>query len=168
MKERKKETSNWMKILVVLILGLWFLPVSAGAEEVAKRAELQQMYMDYLKGEGYKPEIDSDGDVGFKKEGRYYYVSIQAQEKDPEFFRLVFPKFWKIESEKERSQVLAAADQANAIAKVSKVYTQDDNVWASAEILVDRPEHAKAVFKRALATVENAVSTFLTKMKEKS
>jgi len=34
------------------------------------KESLQQMYMDYLVEEGFRPEIDGDGDVHFKKEGR--------------------------------------------------------------------------------------------------
>lgn len=171
MGKNKKGLSVCLKVVLALVLCAWFFASNAGAEDKSKdlgiKADLQKMYMDYLQEEGYKPEIDKDGDVGFKKEGRYYYISIQSQEKDTEFFRLVFPKFWKIESDAERVRVLAAANESNSSVKVCKVYTQDDDVWAAAEILVEKPEQAKAVFKRAVSTIENAVSKFVNEMREK-
>ena len=38
---------------------------SLNAEQQALRSELY----DFLKGEGYLPEIDGDGDIAFKAEG---------------------------------------------------------------------------------------------------
>ena len=30
-------------------------------------AEREQMYTEYLRGEGYRPDLEQDGSVGFKK-----------------------------------------------------------------------------------------------------
>lgn len=103
-------------------------------EVTNSKAELQRLYMGFLTEEGFKPDLDSDGDVRFKREGKTYVIIIDA--KDPEFFRLVLPNIWKIESEAERTQVLIAADASNAKSKVSKVCTMADNVWVSIELFV--------------------------------
>ncbi|MBN2199503.1 MAG: hypothetical protein JW747_06585 [Candidatus Aminicenantes bacterium] len=152
---------------VLALSAAMILPLRGSQEAVAEsvgKAELQKMYMDYLTEEGYKPEIDEDGDVRFKREGRNYF--IQVDDKDLEFFRLVFPNFWPIESEEERTQVLAAADVSNAKSKVAKVYTVRDNIWASIEIFVAKPEHFKDVFKRSISALENGVANFVNKMRE--
>lgn len=133
-------------------------------ERTSSKAELQRLYKDFLTEEGYKPELDSDGDVRFKREGKTYVIIIDA--KDPEFFRLVLPNIWEIESEAERVQVLVAADASNAKSKVSKVCTMGDNVWVSIELFVGQPEDFKKVFTRALGALDNGVINFVVKMKE--
>ena len=128
------------------------------------KESLQQMYMDYLVEEGFRPEIDGDGDVHFKKEGRSYYIIVN--ETDLEYFRLIFPSYWKIEDENERMRVLVAAEVANRTSKVAKTFIVGDSVTSCAELFVAEPEQFRHVFNRALAALEHGVSTFAGKMKE--
>jgi hypothetical protein len=125
------------------------------------KAEIQRLYMDFLTEEGYKPDVDQDGDVKFKREGKTYFIAVN--ETDPEFFRVVLAGIWPIENEKERAQVLVAADESNAKSKVSKIFTIKDNVWVSIELFVSRPEEFKAVFKRAMSALDNGVRNFATR-----
>ncbi|MGU5695448.1 T3SS (YopN, CesT) and YbjN peptide-binding chaperone 1 [Aeromonas veronii] len=120
--------------------------------------------MSYLTYEEYKPEIDSDGDVRFKRDGNVYYIDVN--ERDPEFFRIVLANIWPIESDKERSQVLMAASDANAISKVSKVFTVENDVWVSIDLFVRRPEDFKDVFTRSMSALDNGVRNFAKRMKE--
>ena len=90
---------------------------------------LANVYLEHLKDEGYRPALDDDGDIYFKKEGKTYLIILD--EDDPTFFRLVFPNFWEIESDEERERVVHAASAATAATKVTKVFPVEDNVWAS-------------------------------------
>lgn len=128
------------------------------------KTELGRMYVDYLRNEGYAPEIDSDGDVKFKKEGKFYFILIS--DKDPEFFRLVFPGFWSIESESERARVEKAAQHATDKTKVAKVLPVKDNTWALIEMFCSPPESFKPVFERSMNALQTAVATFAEKMRE--
>lgn len=100
----------------------------ANAEEVnpTTKTEYQQFYMDYLTGEGYRPEVDSDGDVSFKREGLTYYIIVT--ETDAEFFEMALPNIHSVTSESEREKAYLAADYSNAKSKVSKVYLVGDDV----------------------------------------
>ena len=40
------------------------------------RGELQQLYVEYLRTEGYVPSIDADGDVTFRYEGGNFYIEV--------------------------------------------------------------------------------------------
>lgn len=145
------------------------MPVMAGAvtketKASPTREELQQLYMDYLEDEGYKPTIDSDGDVNFKREGRQYFIRVS--ESDPEFFQLVFFNFWSLDDEAERARALAAADVANGKSKVAKVFTNRDNMWASIEMFVGAPEDFKAVFTRASGALDFGVANFVEEMRK--
>ncbi|MDP8235914.1 MAG: hypothetical protein P9M08_05995 [Candidatus Erginobacter occultus] len=164
-----KRMRNAVVAILILLLTVASLQPIAGAEttenSAISKAELQRMYTEYLIGEGYKPEIDKDGDIVFKREGRSYIIIIK--EKDPEFFQLILPNFWAIESEEERARVLVAADASNAKSKYSKIYTVKDNVWVSMELFVEKPDDFKQLFGRAMAALANGLTNFVSKMREK-
>ena len=126
------------------------------------KQERAEMYHEYLIDEGYAPKIDSDGDVVFKFEGGNYLLLLD--EKDEEFFRLVFPGFWSIESEQERAMATQAALAATAQTKVVKVFLVDDNTWASIEMFCNPPESFKSVFLRCIRALQAGVQNFKEKM----
>lgn len=127
------------------------------------KRELADMYVRFLQSEGYHPELDKDGDVVFKSEGKVYLII--ADEKDPNYFRLIFPNFWSIDSEAERQKVLVAADYATGRTKVAKVHTVQNNVWASTEMFFGKPEQFKEVFSRAMSALQASVANFVEKMR---
>jgi hypothetical protein len=149
-----------MKVpFVLILLVLFVLPLSAQYS----RKDLQNMYMHYLQAEGYTPKVDSDGDVTFKAEGRSFYIEVN--EDDLEFFRVVFPNFWEIESETERAEAAAAASWANMRTKVAKVYlTTRDDTSISAELFVVRPEDFQEVFPRCISVITTALEHFRDRM----
>ena len=128
------------------------------------KRKLQDMYMDYLRGEGYRPEIDKDGDVLFKYEGGTYFIFVDHE--DTQFFRIVYPNFYSIDTEAERQQVLRATDYATGSTKVAKVFTIRDRVWASVELLLPSPDDFRPVFGRGMRTLRTAVMSFAEKMRE--
>lgn len=130
------------------------------------RQELTNIYTSFLEEEGYRPNIDDDGDIYFKREGKTYLIFVDSE--DSKFFRLVFPNFWPIESEEERLMVLHAANAATAQTKTAKVYMVQDNVWASVELFIDDPSHFKALFGRCMDALGVGVQTFVTAMKAKT
>ena len=65
---------------------------------------LQNLYMKFLKHEGYTPHVDSDGDVVFRYQGGKYFIDVNA--KDPEFIRVGYAAFWSAESDDERQAML--------------------------------------------------------------
>ncbi|HEY0663045.1 MAG TPA: hypothetical protein VGD18_00375 [Thiobacillaceae bacterium] len=159
---------NVVKVCLAMTLSAMMLASGAmAAQDTSKKvskAELQRLYQAYLKEEGYKPVIDGDGDVGFKREGNNYFISVT--EDDPEFFSVVLPNIWPIESDKERAQVLAAADASNAKSKVTKVFIVKDDVWVAVELFVKRPEDFKGVFDRAMSALDNGTDNFVAKMRD--
>lgn len=130
------------------------------------KREKAQLYMDYLTAEGYRPSIDQDGDVVFKSEGRTYYIEVD--EKDEEYFRLVFPNFWNIESEEELARAFYAANHATMATKVAKVYVRSDgkDTIAAIEMFVSPPENFKLVFNRAMSALRTGVNDFVATMRE--
>jgi hypothetical protein len=128
------------------------------------KAERAQMYLEYLRSEGYVPSIDGDGDVVFKYEGRTYYIIVS--ETDPEYFKLLFPNFWSLESPEEKVKAERSALIATLETKVAKVSPVRENVVATIEMFCSPPESFKNVFPRSISALRSAVQTFVEKMKE--
>ncbi|AEJ61961.1 hypothetical protein Spith_1701 [Spirochaeta thermophila DSM 6578] len=135
-------------------------------EGTSVEARLQQLYLDYLNDLATQPHIDEDGDVEFRYDGGIYYIIVD--EDDPEYFSIIYPNFWEIESEEEHAQALVATDYATAISKVAKIYIVDANVWASVEMVLPQPEDFTEVFDRAMRLLQNGTYNFVLKMKELS
>ena len=78
------------KLFSTLLLVFFFTSFQAFADgefttrQLALRSEIQS----FLKQEGFMPEIDSDGDIKFKREGNTYYVRIDKANKSPMYVRL--------------------------------------------------------------------------------
>lgn len=128
------------------------------------KSQRAEMYLDYLRKEGYVPDVDKDGDIVFRLEGKTYCIIID--ENDEMFFRLIFPNFWPIESAQERAKVEQAALYATADTKVAKVFPVKDDVFGSLEIFCMPPENFKLIFKRSLSALQTAVGKFANKMRE--
>ncbi len=131
--------------------------------QVRTKESLQDLYSTYLTEEGYKPEIDEDGDVRFKREGKTYFINVDAG--DTASFRLVLANIWPIESEEERAEVRLAMDHCNALAKVAKAYMVRDNVWVAIETFIARPEDFKVIFERSLSAMDHGVGLFARRMR---
>ena len=165
---------RWIAQLVCvvgLLMPLGSTALAGGSNGVDKVSSVsmtpkQDMYFRFLKGEGYSPALDKDGDIVFKKEGRTYILF--SSEDDPQFFRLVFPGFWEIENPEEGLRVQAAAGAANNKAKVAKITVVGKNTWGSIELFFDKPEQFKPVFTRSMSALTNAVDVFVKEMRASS
>jgi hypothetical protein len=118
--------------------------------------------LDYLRAEGYPAELDGDGDIRFKREGKTYALCFDAH--DPNFARLLLPSVWDIDSERERQQVLAALDEVNRRIKLVKAHTLGDSVWFSVEFLFDEQAAWEHHLSRAARAIMRAVMLFADAM----
>ena len=126
--------------------------------------DLKRGLMDFVAEQGYRPEIDKDGDIHFKYEGGDYFLCLD--EKDTTYYRLLFPGFWPIESENERQKAVLACVHATAQTKVAKVYIVNSNVSASVEMFYDPMSDVKRVFPRTLSALKHSVATFAEEMRK--
>ena len=126
--------------------------------------QLQALYMETLAEEGYRPKLDEDSDIIFKAEGRTLYIRMYSD--DTEYFQLVLPNFWKIESEEERELALIAANHATRITKVAKVFVTKTNTCASIEMFLPDPSLFGKVVNRAVAALRNGAEHFAEKMQD--
>ncbi len=128
------------------------------------KEERAEMYRRHLAEEGFFPKIDGDGDVVFKYEGLLFFIAVDDEDED--FFRIVFPNFWSIDSEEERARVERAALEATAKTKVAKVFPVRDDTWATIEIFCTPPESFRHVFRRSLSALRAGIKNFQEAMNE--
>ena len=65
------------KLLLLLLLLFSFYGFS---QVKTKEKEMQNMYLSFLKSEGYSGKITSLGNIFFKKEGDSYYIYVSEDE----------------------------------------------------------------------------------------
>lgn len=112
----------------------------------------------WLANEGYAPKIDGDGDIVIKIEGGTYCVILE--DGDEEFYRLVYPSFWSIDSETERQQVVRAAEAATGKTKVAKVFVVKQNTWASIELFLSSADEFNRTFRRSVSALQASIRNF--------
>lgn len=145
-------------ILVTLVLATGFtLPMAAQSE-----SDLQELYIGILAQINVEGGIDGDGDIEFEYEDRSYFLEVN--EDDTEFYRLVLPNIWPIESELERLKVMKAVNEVNKTKKVAKAYAVNDNVWLTIEMFVDKPDNFIGSFERQFRVINQAVEVFVKAM----
>lgn len=126
----------------------------------AKQAEI---FLQFLRAEGYLPSLDDDGDIVFKSEGTTFLLLVDG--KDSEFFRLAIPNFWSIDDEDEREQVKSACLEVTRAVKVVKVFPVENDTWATIEMFVSPIQSVQDVFKRCLRCLHHAMQAFHKEMR---
>ncbi|MSR31979.1 MAG: hypothetical protein EXR99_10785 [Gemmataceae bacterium] len=122
----------------------------------------QDLYLEFLKEEGYRPTLDDDGDIVFKHEGQTYILF--AETIDSSYFRLALPAFWEISSPDEEEKGIHLCMELNAELKVVKVYQLGDKLWAAVEMFCDPVETFKPVLTRCLRVLQIAAGRFRDRM----
>lgn len=104
---------------------------------------------EYLTSEGYRYEIDGDGDIHFKYQGTNLFFTDPGQ--DMQFFRIIMPNIYQVENNREK--VLEAANTVTRDMKVIKAFLVQDYLWLSIEILIDSTPEFSDFFTRCLDTL---------------
>jgi len=128
--------------------------------------ERTKLYANYLAGEDNRPQVDSAGNIVFKFEGSTYVIIVDKN--DPEYFCLMYPNFWPINSPEEQTRAHIAAGTANRGSKVVKVLvdSRGEGVTAVVEGFYDQPEQSQPIFGRALRVLKYGVQVFVNEMLE--
>ena len=76
-----KTKNKFLRIILILITCCFTtICFSQNDQELKEQVkeEVRVSYMNYLEEQGYKPEVDEDGDVTFKFEGKRYYLFVKT------------------------------------------------------------------------------------------
>lgn len=141
------------KLLSVLLFVFCFSGMQALADDVlnARQLALRSDVQTFLKQEGFVPEIDKDGDIKFKREGRVYYISIDKGNKSPMFIRL---QSWYAYTDVPKSKIVAALPDLN-LWKAVKVEVFESQFVVQAEMFLVDAEAFKSVFYKLISIVSD-------------
>jgi len=147
-------------LAMVILVGIFISPMAAEGEW--SREALQEIYLEALREQGYRPDIDKDGDIQFMVLGSNYFIIID--EKDSQFFQL-YTGFWLDDATMEDTyELVNFANRRSKVAKISLSEKEDEPdkliVSITAELLVNDPEDFSTLLTRAISLLANARSIF--------
>ena len=116
------------------------------------------MVMDFLKKQGFCPEVDEDnGNILFKYQ-MLTFIFFNNDE-DEEFFQLACPGIFDV-TEENRELVLEAANKVNDNTKVAKVIIVGEKVWVLFEVILDHSPEVGSIIERGLGILQHARQKF--------
>ena len=133
------------RYLIALVCALVMLPSISFAdapnfnkEQLALRTDV----FNFLKVEGYMPEIDSDGDIKFKSQGKEFYFSVSESNTNP-MHVILFMYFSKPSGYSEEC-IIKAGSELNK-QKGAKVVFFDDSFMIVSEMFVRQSDRKSVV-----------------------
>ncbi|MCL2213740.1 MAG: hypothetical protein FWC06_00890 [Treponema sp.] len=128
------------------------------------KAQLQDMYVAYLRSEGYQPSVDSDGDVNFTAQGHRFYIDVL--DTDLTSFHLVLTNFLDIGGESNRLRALNAASAVTRTTKVVRLYiTSSGRIAVDSFIFLAKPEDFSIHISRLVNIMVQSRNEFLDLMR---
>lgn len=133
---------------------------------------IRSNYQSMLSDEGFRSEVDGDGDLHFRYEGGHYYIT---QDCDAGYFTMIYPNFWKIENNDEKLAALIAANTATRKVKGVKVCVYDVDspttvgvMGAAVQCFITDQSEVRQFLERGLEYIQYAVDVFTKEMRSVS
>lgn len=150
------------RIVIIFFLLIAFVPVALkgqdNAEFTNEQLTLRNELFNFLKEEGFMPDFDSDGNIGFKSEGQRYNFYISKIDENPMY--VVLSKSYNNPDDYSVETIVMATKELN-LYKGVKVICLDDSFSVRAELYVREAEPVKAVFYKLMEMIDSVVSDFL-------
>ncbi len=129
----------------------------ARAELDEEQKAIRSDIMQFLRVEGYSPEIDSDGDIAVKIEGAPYYIRVYEEDKSP-----MFVSMWRLISYPEGVNKLVARLAVTELNryKMVKVNPLDSSVSIQTTMYLREPEAFKYAFHKMVSQIQSAARDF--------
>ena len=140
------------RFLFLLIISSIVVSASAANALTTHQNELRANIINFLKEEGFMPEIDSDGDIQFKREGVKWYISINSVDEMPMYVSLF--KWYNYSENFSKEAVSATLADLNSYKGV-KVVIGNKGFMPSAEMYIVNAEPLKYAFYKLLGQIDN-------------
>ncbi|HKP29099.1 MAG TPA: hypothetical protein VJU15_06835 [Gemmatimonadales bacterium] len=125
-------------------------------------ADRERLYTEYLRIEGYRPDLDVDGKVRFHRRGIRYTIHLDDLQ---EHFCVSVP-IAPLKSLADRVKANKAALVANDSTKVARICVYEAFALAEVSTYFSPPEQFKPVFLRIMAGLESVMEAFDDEMKK--
>lgn len=148
-----------MKRLFLLLAAALLAFGSANAQKdfTTGQKELRSELFNFLRGNGYSPSIDSDGDIAFEANGSHHWIIISATDTDPYYVTVMrgapFVEIYNYD------RVLHACDELN-LYKTVKVEPLDEYAIIKSSLYLYRASALTDVFFKILEVMDNAYDDF--------
>ena len=107
---------------------------------------------EWLFAEGYRPEVDSDGDIHFRVEGISFYCT---KSDDNQYLRILLPNIYKVDN--NRVKVLELVNKLSKEYKVLKAYLVEDYLWLSIEMFIDSTPEVGDFMSRCISILQSGL-----------
>ena len=150
-------------VFLPVIFMLFILPMDLFSQQMT-RTQRQNMYVNFLRSEGFQPIVNADGFVDFMYEGGNYFIWVE--DNDTGYFYMEYPSFYRLETRSERINAAAAAPTINRSIRIVKVWltSDDSNVSISTELYVPNPSDFSLFFYKLLNLMVTARNDFMDEM----
>ena len=149
------------RFFVLFILGVVLFPMMSFAQEneyTPEQLALRSDIFNFVKQEGFVPEIDPYGDIKFKSEGDVYYIAVSYQDKSPMYVSF-YRYFGSYPAEFSRDVVVMATGNLN-LYKGIKIICFEDAYRIGADMYVNSAEPIKDAFYRVKSLIKHVESEF--------
>lgn len=145
-----------MKKLVLIVLCLMATTLAFAQKDLnSSQLKLRTEIFNFLKEEGFTPEIDSDGDIKFKRQGNACYVIVSDKNESPMYVEM--ERYVSVPEKYSEITARAAAHNLSKSFKAVKCYyTRNDKVFTlSAQMFVRSAEPFKEAFYRLCSVMDD-------------
>lgn len=137
-----------MKKIILLLAALLSLSMDSLAQEFTEiQKKLRSDIMLFLKEEGYMPELNTNGNIQFKKEGDKYFISIDKRDTSPMYLTVGLSYIYNDTYSVDK--VSKALKELN-VYKAVKVVCFEDSYAYHAEMYLVNVEHFKYTFYKLM------------------
>ena len=141
------------KYLLLALIQLCALQTLMADDLNSAQLKLRSDIQTFLKEEGFMPEIDSDGDIKFKKEGFTYYVSVSSNDESPMYITLFCP--FSYPDDITRETLFMASAELNKYKGV-KVMCYDKSYNIQCNMYLTTAEPFKYAFYKMMSQIASA------------
>ena len=154
-----------MKKLIFAVALLVLSAVCVNAQDLSNLSKAVRAAYDFLKEEGYKPEVDEDNDVVFKAQGVWFYLENYPQ--DDTYLKVVLPEIHEVDvnNARQKGAALFACNEITRGKKLIQAYMwQDGTIEFSTATYIpssgEVDEFVAASIEYMMAAVTPWVETF--------
>ncbi|MBQ9185501.1 MAG: hypothetical protein IJ151_06485 [Bacteroidales bacterium] len=148
-------------LLVLCPINTWGDNKELSQEQLALRNDITE----FLREEGFMPEIDPDGNIRFKSEGYTCIVSVSSVDENPMYISLYIP--FKYPDGYSEDDVALATKALNKYKGV-KVVCFDGSFRISGELYLRDADLFKESFYKLMSQINNVRKAFMDEIKKTS
>lgn len=141
------------KLFACFLLSFSLIGNSYADELDSEQKELRHNIFRFLQEEGFVPELDSDGDIKFKREGTTLFISVSSTDSSPMY--VTFSAYYSYGSTVSKNKLEKVVHEVNKY-KGIKIYINSESYIVRAEMYLRESEAFCNVFNKLAKQITSA------------